>query len=394
MNITFVFPRFKMLTGAEHLSIEFANGLVKNGHSVNIVTRNIEKNCLERIEEDIKVILPKVWNKLSGIHFIDSIFDLLFSPLYISLLPKSSDVFIFWNDNTIASMWLYKKIYKGKIPSIYYCLQPAHWAYDRVFETIIHNLPLSLLIPVFIYPYRFIDRRLVDSADKVIVLSQYMKEVCENIYGKKDISIVHAGIHWPDNSEVKLKDTENDKPVFILSVGKLIPKKNFKTFIKVIHLLKKNGKNVKASILGDGPQKETLVKLVDRLGLKNYIEFIGYVKNDDDVFSAYNNCDIYMYLEKNVPFGLTVLEAGIRGKPVIAASGGGVNETIKENKTGFIVKNINNLDEVYNYTKLLIEDEALRNDFGRNATRHVKKFEYKKVLKEFESQIASTVNNE
>lgn len=379
-----------MLTGAEHLAIELALGLDTFGHDVTILSRGFEENCIQKMKGRVNMITPSIGKLITGMHFIDSILDLLFSPFFLLYLPKKQDTFVFWNDNTIASMWLYKTVFRGKTRALYYCLQPAHWAYDRVWETVIHNLPLSILIPAFLFPYRFLDRLFVTSADNMIVLSSYMKDVCAKIYNRNDISIVYAGINIPVTLKKQVVKSVNDE-ITLLSVGKLIPKKNFHIFLKVIKRLLDAGIKVKGIILGDGPKKHELLTMAQDLNVLGNVEFTGYLESDDDVFNYYNNCDVYMYLEENVPFGLTILEAGIRFKPVIAAQGGGVNETMINGDTGFIVENVEDVDEICSYVIRFAEDPELRGKMGEKAHKHVIQFDYSLIVETF---IQHLVGNE
>jgi glycosyltransferase involved in cell wall biosynthesis len=374
MRICFVFSRFKMLTGAEHLAIEFANGLVARGHSVSIVTRAIERHCHAAFDRRIRVVLPRYGKALTGIQFLDSIGDLALSPLLFFALPRDAEVMVFWVDTTLAALWLQKKIRRPSAPCLYYCLQPAHFAYDRIWLTVRSNLPLSLLIPVFVLPYRCIDKMFVRSADNVLVLSKAMEKICTRLYRPRSIAIAHAGVRAPAN--VSPEDASANAPPVLLTVGKLIPKKNVDQFIRVIAELTARKRDVRGMIVGGGPCMDDLRRLLRELRLEERVVMTGYLTNDDEVDKAYQQCAVYLYLEENVPFGLTVLEAGIRGKPVIAAAGGGVDETIIHGTTGFIVDRASNTARICDFVEQLLDNTEMRAAMCAQAIAHARTFDY------------------
>jgi glycosyltransferase involved in cell wall biosynthesis len=77
---------------------------------------------------------------------------------------------------------------------------------------------------------------------------------------------------------------------------------------------------------------------------------------------------IYLYLERDVPFGLTPLEAGSVGAPVVAFEGGGVEETVIDGENGRKVPSSWGADEIAGLLlELLSSPETLKlmGDTGR-----------------------------
>lgn len=66
-------------------------------------------------------------------------------------------------------------------------------------------------------------------------------------------------------------------------------------------------------------------------------------------------------------FGLTVTEALIKGKAVLASNVGGIRDQIIHGETGLLVENPTDLQDFGNLLKKLLQDDKLRNDLGRNA---------------------------
>ncbi len=120
----------------------------------------------------------------------------------------------------------------------------------------------------------------------------------------------------------------------LVTAGKIIPKKNFDLFVRVVHSLRKRGVEVTGVIIGDGPFREKIGKLIRSFDLDSYCLMTGFVPKYEDVLRYMSGASVYVYLEKNVPFGLTPLEAGSLGVPVVAFEGGGVEETIVDGENG------------------------------------------------------------
>ncbi|NUM82345.1 glycosyltransferase family 4 protein, partial [bacterium] len=70
-------------------------------------------------------------------------------------------------------------------------------------------------------------------------------------------------------------------------------------------------------------------------------------------------------------FGAVLIEAGIRGKPVIGARVGGIPEAVYENKTGFLFEP-ENVDDLTSACERLLADADLRKTFGNFARSYVK----------------------
>jgi phosphatidylinositol alpha-1,6-mannosyltransferase len=95
-------------------------------------------------------------------------------------------------------------------------------------------------------------------------------------------------------------------------------------------------------IVGEGPEKSRLEKLVQELGLQRKVIFAGRVP-DQDLAAFYLACDLFVQPNRTMPdgdtegFGLVFLEAGACGKAVIGGNAGGVPEAVLDGITGFLV---------------------------------------------------------
>ena len=86
-------------------------------------------------------------------------------------------------------------------------------------------------------------------------------------------------------------------------------------------------------IVGEGKDRMPLERLVHAYALQDKVVFCGYQADIPLVMSA---SDIVLLPSYREPFGLTVIEAMLSRKPVIASNGGAVPEIITDNKDGIL----------------------------------------------------------
>lgn len=126
-----------------------------------------------------------------------------------------------------------------------------------------------------------------------------------------------------------------DKKI-LLSVGSLIPVKNYQLLIKSVALLTKNNHDICCFIIGTGSEKSRLLELIKVLSLENSIKIIPHLPNKQ-LPLWYNACDIYCITSRHESFGITQIEAMACGRPVVATRNGS-SETIIPNYCGVITK--------------------------------------------------------
>ena len=144
-----------------------------------------------------------------------------------------------------------------------------------------------------------------------------------------------------DLEKFNLPRAQKSKPGYIITIiGRITPLKGhlyfIKAMVKVVRLLP----NCKIWIIGDAPEKkeaykEELEVLVKRLGLTEYVEFLG---NRRDIPQLLAQSDVLVLSTvTQEAFGRVILEAQAAGVPVVATKVGGVVEIIDDEKTGLLV---------------------------------------------------------
>lgn len=122
----------------------------------------------------------------------------------------------------------------------------------------------------------------------------------------------------------------------LLSIGHLGAIKGHQDTIVALSSLIPDYKNLHLYIAGDGSmeQKDILLNLIKKIGLEDFITFLGQIHNAPQWLEA---CDIFVQPSIEEAFGLVFAEAGAKSKPIVATNVGGIKEIIVDGKTGYLV---------------------------------------------------------
>lgn len=106
----------------------------------------------------------------------------------------------------------------------------------------------------------------------------------------------------------------------IIYVGRLIAHKNVDLLINAVALVKRQLPDIKAIVIGDGPDAERLRRLAKSLGLDENIEFCGFIDDYDQVLALMKSSRVFVMPSTREGFGLAAIEAFACGLPVITVN--------------------------------------------------------------------------
>lgn len=119
--------------------------------------------------------------------------------------------------------------------------------------------------------------------------------------------------------------------IVVLSIGELNRNKNQKVIIQAIKEI--GDKRLHYIICGKGNQRDELEKLVEKLGLKEKIHFLGYRK---DVVDICSQSDIYVMPSYREGLPVSSLEAMYCGLPLVTSNIRGLCDVMENGKTGYM----------------------------------------------------------
>jgi len=228
--------------------------------------------------------------------------------------------------------------------------------------------------------YRFpMKRRFLMNKFNYLAVSNYTKKVFAS---RNDIDLSRIKI-FPNCVDIEnvssLLDNPYDKNQFnLFSVTRLDSDDNYKgidSIIKTLPKLKEKIPNIKYTVIGKGNDKERLENLVSKLGVQEYVEFKGFVKQ---IEPYYKHCDLFVLPSNGEGFGIVYLEAMKYKKPVIAANAGGATDVVLNNETGFLCE-YDDLECLFNKIIELHVSSKLAMKLGENGYKYLlKKFTFEK----------------
>ena len=131
---------------------------------------------------------------------------------------------------------------------------------------------------------------------------------------------------------------------------------------------------------GDGPYRDTVLQHLKKF--ENF-KWLGALEYPDKVREYLSEIDVYALVSGMDMSPLTLLEAQLMEKPVIATRIGGIPELMANEKTGFLVE----IGDHHGWTEklaILINDSKKRQDMGLEGRKYViENFSWDKVAKEF-----------
>ena len=131
---------------------------------------------------------------------------------------------------------------------------------------------------------------------------------------------------------------------------------------------------------GDGPYREKIMKELRKY--KNF-KWLGRLEYPDRVREYLSSVDVYALITGMDLAPLTLKEAQLMEKPVIATDVGGVNEMMSDRKTGFLVKEGDHNDLISKLS-LLFDDKNLAKQMGMQGRKFVEDaFSWDKIAKNF-----------
>jgi glycosyltransferase involved in cell wall biosynthesis len=137
--------------------------------------------------------------------------------------------------------------------------------------------------------------------------------------------------------------------------------------LKICQAILAARKNVRFVFLGEGPERDGVMRKLKEAALEEYFVLPGHVENVDEYYKA---ADISMFTGYNDGFGYTVLEAMSHSLPVVAFASGGPAEIIKDGVSGVLI-NETDVKKFVSSLMALIDDSERRLLMGQSAHQAV-----------------------
>lgn len=154
------------------------------------------------------------------------------------------------------------------------------------------------------------------------------------------IQVVHNGVKtsvYDTDTDAQAKRASLDigEADFVVgNVARFFPNKDHNTLLEAFSIVSKTMGSSKLVLAGDGPLKDELVAKVDKLGLKDKVNFLGSRRDIPEVLKTF---DVFALSSTREGFPIVLLEAMAAALPVVATDVDGNSELVNDGKTGFLV---------------------------------------------------------
>jgi glycosyltransferase involved in cell wall biosynthesis len=268
-----------------------------------------------------------------------------------------------------------------------------------------YNKPVSFFIVQ-------LEKLLGRISSKIIVLSKKQhEEICERykIVRKEKVALIPLGVNEKDYNSCAPELRSKFRHAYQLSencvavgiIGRIVPVKNLQMFVEVIVQLMQSSvkEHVKVFFVGDGYSKRELQNILSQ----NKIEWSQEKNNRNaeviftswvtPITAALHGFDIVALTSLNEGTPMSLIEAQICGKPVVATDAGGVADTFLNNESGFLVKDYD-INEFTNKLLLLIQNNELRKKMGEKGRWFAKeKFSKETEVKAFRTLYSECITS-
>jgi glycosyltransferase involved in cell wall biosynthesis len=130
-----------------------------------------------------------------------------------------------------------------------------------------------------------------------------------------------------------LPDERREGPL-VGVVARLQPEKGVANFLKAAARVSAACPAARFLVVGDGPLREELLRLADRLGLRERVRFLGHRADARELVGL---LDVLVVPSLTEGTPLIVLEAMAAGVPLVASAVGGVTDQVRHGKEGLLI---------------------------------------------------------
>lgn len=201
----------------------------------------------------------------------------------------------------------------------------------------------------------------------VTVVSNFLKKKLTSVIpispSKVTVRPMPVNIEQFGPPERKRKDAKDRKT--ILCVARYTKQKRLDTLIDALGLLKAEGLEINAILIGEGEEEESLKKLIKSKNLTSQVTFLPLMPQRE-LNRYYQKSDIVVLPSVDEGFGLVLVEAQLCQIPVIGADSGGIPDIIVHEKTGLLFPP-GDSTSLANCIKQILEDERLVSELISNA---------------------------
>jgi glycosyltransferase involved in cell wall biosynthesis len=211
----------------------------------------------------------------------------------------------------------------------------------------------------------WLGRLLLRQADGVIAISAAAAAFVKRL-ANRDAQVIYRGM-WGERLVAAALDQDvlswADGRVIITFAGRLIDGKGVPDLLSAFARL--DGDGAVLCVVGDGPRRQEIESLADRLGVADRVLMLGYV-SEARAWGVIRSSDIVANPSYTEGLPTSVLEAALLGKAILASDAGGTPEIVTDGEAALLFSP-RDLDGLHSGLSRLVSDAELRALLGAAA---------------------------
>ncbi|MCU1352024.1 MAG: glycosyl transferase group 1 [Acidimicrobiales bacterium] len=202
----------------------------------------------------------------------------------------------------------------------------------------VHNLVLDEAEGRKAAVLRRLEGRLPARVDETIVISDEMARRFQGAPGADRVTVIPPAGPVPrpqrTPAAVRADLAVPDGVPLVVLVGRLHPQKDVGSLLEATRILRDRGVELRVAIVGEGPERDALVRRAADLGVDDVVTFTG---RRDDAADHLAAADVVVMCSIWEGFGLVVPEALQLARPLVATAVGPVPRLVIDHRTGRLV---------------------------------------------------------
>lgn len=181
------------------------------------------------------------------------------------------------------------------------------------------------------------------------------------------------------------QETMNKDEIKLVGVGKLLKNKGFDRVVRIVKRLKEQGYPIHFYILGEGPERNSLIEYIKKNKLERSVTLLGYQLNP---YKYVAKCDLFICASHAEGFSTAAAESLIVGTPVCTVAVSGMKEMLGDNNEyGVVVEN--NDEDLYAGIKYLLEHDELLKYYRKQSFIRSSMFKTNETVRAVEKMLLS-----
>ena len=161
----------------------------------------------------------------------------------------------------------------------------------------------------------------------------------------------------------------HDRPL-VTYIGRVAHEKNIDFLVRSFVQIRRAVPGALLVIAGEGPAREPLKQLVQRLGLERDTHFVGYLDRNGALLDCYAAASVFVFASRTETQGLVLLEAMAQGAPVVSTAELGTRSILKPGCGALVVAEIES--EFASAAARVLQDAGLRSELAERGRAYAR----------------------